>query len=42
MSRRRLAFGLLLLALMAILAAGFYLAVTHQEPRPGDGSAPTR
>lgn len=43
MSPRRLAFRILLLALAAILATGFYLAVTHQETRPADSQslAPT-
>lgn len=38
MNRRRLAFRVLLLALLAILATGFYLGITHQEPRPDDAS----
>lgn len=37
---RRLAFWLLLLALVAILAAGFYLGATHQEARPTDTHSP--
>ncbi len=38
MDWKRLAWWFLLVALIAILAMGFYLGVTHQEPRP-DGSA---
>jgi Ni,Fe-hydrogenase I cytochrome b subunit len=37
---RRLAFWFLLLALVAILAAGFYLGATHQETRPTDTNSP--
>jgi hypothetical protein len=38
--KRRAAFMLLLVALVAILAVGFYLGVTHQEPRPAGSSTP--
>ncbi|HTH67169.1 MAG TPA: hypothetical protein VL545_02880 [Rhodanobacter sp.] len=37
---RRLAFWFLLLALVAILATGFYLGATHREARPADTSSP--
>ncbi|MHB1057648.1 MAG: hypothetical protein ACYC0F_07190 [Rhodanobacter sp.] len=40
MNRRRLAWRFLLLALIVILAMGFYLGATHREPRPGDGGSP--
>ena len=38
MNRRRVALRVLLLGLIAVLAAGFYLAITHQEARPDDRS----
>jgi hypothetical protein len=41
MNRRRVALRVLLLGLSGVLAAGFYLASTHQEARPDDRS-PTR
>lgn len=37
---RRLAFWFLLLALVAILAAGLYLGATHQETHPTDTDSP--
>jgi Ni,Fe-hydrogenase I cytochrome b subunit len=40
MNRRRLAFWVLLLGLIAILATGFYLGATHQARHPGDDGAP--
>ena len=41
MNRRRLALWVLVLALIAILATGFYLGATHREPRPDGGGSPT-
>ena len=38
MNRRRVALRVLLLGLIAVLAAGFYLGITHQEARPDDRS----
>lgn len=35
-----MAFRVLLIALVAILATGFYLGATHQEPRPSDDGSP--
>jgi hypothetical protein len=40
MNRRGLAWWFLLLALVAIVAIGFYLGATHQEARPASDSAP--
>jgi hypothetical protein len=40
MNRRNMAWWFLLLALVAIIAIGFYLGVTHQEARPAGDSAP--
>lgn len=38
--KRRIAFAALLLTLVAIIAIGFYLGATHQEPRPSDDASP--
>jgi len=38
--KRNAAFLVLIAATIAILAAGFYLSVTHQEARPADNGAP--
>jgi Ni,Fe-hydrogenase I cytochrome b subunit len=40
MNRWRLAMWVLILALIAILATGFYLGATHQEPRPDNDGSP--
>ena len=38
--KRNLALWLLIAALVAIIAVGCYLSVTHQEARPIDSGAP--
>ncbi len=40
MNRRNLAWWFLLLALVAIIAIGFYLNATHREARPASDSTP--
>lgn len=40
MNGRGLAWWFLLLALVAIIAIGFYLAATHQEARPTGDDTP--
>lgn len=40
MKWRRLAFWTLLLGLLAMLATGFYLGVTHRAPHPVDEGQP--
>jgi hypothetical protein len=39
-NRRNLAWWFLLLALVAIIATGFYLSVSHREARPADDGTP--
>lgn len=40
MNRRNLAWWFLLLAMIAIIAIGFYLGATHREARPASDSRP--